>query len=392
MTGKDISVPASPAPVALPPATSAPAYMSVGRYKDARPLPEPETSHHSTLQSSHTPATAPGLQSFAQAQAQAQMPRARERDLEVDFVPPPASPVAAASVGVRVPPPASGHRRSQSLSMGMMGMTGREKAPPVPLKGQPPSPVLEQGQPQSPTPTTPTLQAPEAAMTIEHAPSSPNEKTSHSHSREVGSLVRRFGTLLGSPHGHQSSSGGSPGSATSPSGGGFRFRRTSLIDSVKTVTGVVSGRRGERESVSGPESDTTSVRSTLKPQRKQSLSHSASHPSPLSSSVNNPPIATSAPSSHRRAATVIDPTSRGKNAETGHDRRSSFSLRHHARRPSTATEGVFPHHRVSTAGGRVGEMGGVQEDGEEDDGNHTGEEEHPDGEEVKQVFLKGLFR
>src|ERR1700761_2985541 len=98
---------------------------------------------------------------------------------------------------------------------------------------------------------------------------------------------------------------------------------------------------------------------------KVSLSHSVSQP--LSSI-------------HRRAATVLD---RRGERDGHHSRRSSFSLRG-PKRPTTATEGMFPQHRrgVSAVQEEVGAMGVANEKDEDEGEGISGEED-----DVKQVHL-----
>lgn len=317
-------------------------------------IPAPATAHSNGLSSTPTPTTA---NSFGQQQ-QAQ-PRPRERDVPLP------SPVVDAPFDASAPPPAvkvppvagqqgRGHRRSHSLTatstntwspgarrerklsglktvMGEMG-----EKPPGPSDALPHSPGEEKSEavpPSSPPPATPTL-------------------------------IRRFGTLFAGD------------------GSSHKNRRLSLFGGNAKDGFNEHGAHGHDDEPERTETDTDTAKATrerkiqiVESERERErektggLSHSASQP--LSSN-------------HRRAATVIDPSSR-KGA--GHDRRASaiagFGIGRSStvKRPSTATDSTFAQGRFRPT-----------EHGDADDSRreHTASDKEDDA--FKPIYMKGLFR
>jgi serine/threonine protein kinase KIN1/2 len=326
-------------------------------------IPAPATAHPSGLSSTPTPTTPA---SFAQQQ-QAQ-PRARERDVIL-----PTSPVLDASPDisdpltvVKVPPVAGqqgrGHRRSQSLTANNIAKTWSPGAAQRERKLSGLKPAMGELGEKAYAPSETPPQAPTKEKSKENLPSSPN----FSQTPASPTLIRRFGSLFGGEGGHPKRrlslfSGGAVRDGREDHGIHLDHehdRAETDIESTKITRErkiqIVETER-DRERTSG------------------TLTHSASQP--LSSS-------------HRRAATVVDPSTR---RGAGHDRRSSaiigFGIGRAStvKRPSTGTDTSYAQNRLKH----------MEEDGEkhgegEDSQRETATDKESDT--FKPIYMKGLFR
>ena len=425
-------------------------------------LPAPETSHYSGMSyDANSNAPSPTTPGFPQ-------PRARDAAMGVGLpkrndLPPP-TPISVSGVPRSVPgspaktslpraPPASTHRRSHSLSQrpsatrGWTGMFGGHSTGPVVGEAVDEYGTIRAKEMEPPRTAGPELSA--FAEKMDASPSAPPSTTITGAAEEYkgagplsagASLVRKFGSLLGGAGGGvKGDSGGKYGSVRRRSGisprpsgdtaavaaapvrldekGGVNYAEVEVKkESVGDVSGV--GEMGEKvEGVNGVQGDETvtpaSASASAGGAGKTSTNASGNvTPTQTISSSQSQPIGTS----HRRAATILDPQGRS----TRHERRSStgaalFSSvggtigRH--RRPSTgfgssqirptdrffgrtdevdenaAEEEVIPDSASVPIGGVNAGVGSGRAMGVEREGEQQGDEK-----EYKSVYLKGLFR
>ncbi|THH32748.1 hypothetical protein EUX98_g1453 [Antrodiella citrinella] len=343
-------------------------------------LPAPESSHFSKMSYDANAATpSPTASNFPQ-------PRARDASLNVPKhdVPtgsglPKSTPNTPSKPSTALPraPPASTHRRSHSLSQrpnvtrGWTGMFGGSHEPveeSVDEYG-----AIRPNDAEEP----PRTAGPELSSFAERKEpqDSPDDYRSSQPLSAGATLVRKFGSLLGgSTHGSGRYSTTKRGSILS----GFSPRPSHEVEEKTNGDAEHPTEANQKTPTNGPESDPL--------------------PDAISQSQSQP-IGTS----HRRAATILDPQSRAAK----HERRSStgaalFSSvggtigRH--RRPSTGY-GATPRPAGDRFFGRTDEVDEAVEDEPDTtssnangvDRNARDDETHGDERDFRPVFLKGLF-
>ena len=403
-------------------------------------LPAPETSHYSGM-SYDTTAPSPTAPTFAVPNT----PTPRARDPGAGLPVPPSPTVPASTVtsnattttttpttrqhveidqsatiapkrGVlpRAPPPST-HRRSHSMS----------QRPTIPMLttrwggmfGSGHHATDEHGKviPEPPKTVGPdTSNFPISPVTGE-------KDRHHDHSAFSGgaTLVRKFGSLL---------VGGGDGSRRHHA----PAKRATILDGMTPTTSTMNGATDEEKAVSKvadkegkDETTAPNARPSDHPPPPPPLTTTihTTPPSPTSSPVSTPPTPRKSvmppfATTHRRAATILDPQGRA----IRHERRSSTGAAFmgnassslpgggtvgRSRRPSTgySTSGRPLAERLfrpktseplsAPAGGTEGEMAEKKEDEDESGAQSAGEvtdREEDDRNTVKPVFLKGLFR
>lgn len=388
---------AEPAPEAIPPPPSAkqlstpsvrkPDVAVAGKPDYSMPLPRlpaPETSHFSGM--SYDPAAAtpsPTSLNFPQ-------PRARDPALTVPkrldtssggAVPRsvPATPTKPALPLPRAPE-VSAHRRSHSVSSRPSVTRGFSNL----FGGAPPTIVDEHGVQRHDISEPPRTAGPELSSFAEQMEEREQNDELRGPISAGATLVRKFGSLLGGRDGSVRNGTIKRGSILSS----FSPRPSAETPNAETTNaGVVEQEKLPIVNVQNEKQELDSADiSTVPP------------PGPLSPSQSQP-----IGSTHRRAATIMDPHSRA----TRHERRSSTGA-------SLFSSGsVGRHRRPSTGFGGAGRPLGDRLFGrtdEEDEHAEQDENEPPtptangaqlavepadhsaDEKEFKPVFLKGLFR
>ncbi|KAJ3977096.1 CAMK/CAMKL/Kin1 protein kinase [Lentinula raphanica] len=417
-------------------------------------LPAPETSHYSGMSydTNNNAAPSPTSPSFQAAFQQGPQPRARDLGLPA---PSPASVRAETEPGKKsgagavstLPraPPASTHRRSHSLSQRPVTSTnatvgrgwGGMFNPPAPVDelgekpASPPaklSPVTAAGRdrlavdaPASPdstrAPQLPHTAGPEVTSFAERERQREEDKDKeHGYSPTSplatgATLVRKFGSMLvgkGDERRHHGRKGTLLGGLTSPSPRPSADNEKKSVETQRTAATVASGEKtwSEKEKVASID-EKSGENGTREGKENTPLSspNEPLSPKPISHSQSQP-----FSSSHRRAATIFDPSG----SRSRHERRSSTggallsgagivggTLGRH-RRPSTGQSGM-PRPLAERLFSRTTEEDETEEaqeaqaEKERETGGMTLGEEHgtdteaEDDRHAKPIFLKGLF-
>lgn len=335
-------------------------------------LPAPETSHYSGMSYDAAPAAASPTAVTFHGQ-----PRARDVGLPPVSAPTPTkrvdvSPILPApTTATPMPraPPASTHRRSHSLSQRPMALRGLGG-----VSGGTEKPVDELAE-EIPMPHTAGPEVGEFAV-IKEKVVGEDERVSHDGPFSAGAtLVKRFGTLLGSGGGR---------SDESKRGQGNVGKRATILGGVSL--NVATDTEAEKQSNAV---DMLDEKSGTEPESRRQTTFS---PPPISASQSQPLSHT-----HRRAATILDPQGRAMR----HERRSSTggallpslggTIGRH-RRPST---GYGTNSGRPMAVSRFGRTEEVEENAEHETSDSR-DESYRDASHVdkdfKPVHLKGLFR
>ncbi|KAI0065081.1 Pkinase-domain-containing protein [Artomyces pyxidatus] len=386
----------TPTPIKEPPQSAKADYsMPLPR------LPPPETSHYSGMSYDAAHATPSPTTTTFQPQ-----PRARDAGLPLpkrdDLGPPPASSALTHSVSTSpakaaMPraPPASTHRRSHSLSQrpaasrGWSSMFGGANEHGQTVNGHEPprtaGPELttfsEKMEEEQTAPLAPPTSAPPDVVL---SPATPPASAG-------ATLVRKFGSMLvgggsvrgdGGKHGKRASilSGLSP----RPSGEGEN-EKEKVVDGEKVTEGTADAQTAVNDAEKLDGGVELPPRKSGSPAPASGLSHSQTLPT------------------HRRAATILDPS--GRSAR--HERRSSTggaflsgvggTIGRH-RRPSTGHGTVNGRPQIDRSFGRTDEEAEADAN-DTNDAHVNGHDAGTDGEDdrnaadkdFKPVFLKGLF-
>ena len=331
-------------------------------------LPAPETSHQSGMSYDANPSTpSPTTPNHPQ-------PRARDAGLPVPKQTAGTLPPTPAKTSLPRAPPASTHRRSHSLSQRPTVLSGRLGG----VFGEK-DVVDEHGALVNEPPRTagPELSAFAEKMHNQNRPS--NEGLSAPMAAGA-TLVRKFGSLLGGR-------------------GGDDGKRHGLSKRATILGGLAASPRPSADAENEKRKSTERVNEVGKLNEKPKDEESPATTKSLSHSQSQQPIGTT----HRRAATILDPQGRA----VRHERRSSTGG---ALLPATGGT-IGRHRRPSTGYGvsirPIGGMFGRTEEEEEtkeldqneaEGGTANGEtygqegERHANEKDFKPVFLKGLFR